>query len=101
MAPDSSGEDTSKRPSNSLERERTFLARERTILAHIRAGISLFIFGTVIIGFYNASTTAVEVGGVVIVFGLFFFIFGWVSYIRSNRRINAIVEEIEEPIENN
>lgn len=82
-----------------LGRERTRLARERTILAHIRTGVSSFVFGTVLIGFFKTEQIALILGGVVIVIGILFFISAWMSYIRSNSRIHTILEEVEDPLE--
>lgn len=82
-----------------LSHERTHLARERTILAHIRAGVSSFIFGTVLIGFFKTELFAYIIGGGVILLGILFFVSGWLSFIRSNRRIRTLVKELEEPLE--
>ena len=84
--------------STALNRERTHLARERTILAHIRTGVSSFIFGTVLIGFFGTHT-ALILGGAMILIGVFFFLSGWISFLRSNRRVQAFFEEVEEPLE--
>ncbi|ODR79721.1 hypothetical protein BG842_15035 [Haladaptatus sp. W1] len=82
-----------------LVREQTHLARERTILAHIRTGISMFIFGTVIVGFFSDKDFATELGSIAIAVGMLFFLGGWISYARSNRRIRTVLAEIEEPLE--
>ncbi|GKZ12166.1 DUF202 domain-containing protein [Haladaptatus sp. T7] len=82
-----------------LAREQTHLARERTILAHIRTGISMFTFGTVIVGFCSDKDFATELGTIAIVVGMLFFLGGWISYARSNRRIRTVLAEIEEPLE--
>jgi putative membrane protein len=79
--------------------ERTHLARERTILAHIRTGVSSFIFGTVLIGFFKTELLAFIIGSGAILLGVFFFVSGWLSYIRSNSRIHTLLKELEEPLE--
>jgi len=79
----------------SLAEERTRLARERTILAHIRTGFASFLFGVAILGLFSGPASMT---GVVFLFvGVLFLVTGWLSYIRSNRRIRAALEEIERP----
>jgi hypothetical protein len=59
----------------------------------------VFIFGTVIIGFFTDKDLPTGIGGITIALGMLFFLSGWFSCTRSNRRIRSLLEEIEESLE--
>ncbi|QDX39457.1 DUF202 domain-containing protein [Salarchaeum sp. JOR-1] len=79
----------------SLASERTRLARERTILAHIRTGFASFLFGVAVLGLFSGPTALL--GVLFLGIGVLFLVTGWLSYLRSNRRVSGVLEEIERP----
>lgn len=81
-----------------LAEERTRLARERTILAHIRTGFASLLFGTGIFGLFGTVVSDV-LGGLFVFLGVLFLATGWLSYVRSNRRVQHLVEEAEKPFQ--
>lgn len=80
----------------SLAEEQTRLARERTILSHIRTGFASFLFGTAIYGLFGQVATT-TLGAFFVLVGATFLVTGWLSYIRSNRRTQKFLEEVERP----
>lgn len=80
-----------------LSEERTKLARERTTLAHIRTGFASFLFGVATFGLFGHWATNL-VGGFFVLVGAFFLVTGWVSFVRSNRRMRRLFAELERPL---
>ncbi|MFB6170471.1 MAG: DUF202 domain-containing protein [Haloarculaceae archaeon] len=79
-----------------LAEERTRLARERTTLSHIRTGFASFLFGTAVFGLFGSLTTNL-LGSAFVAVGVVFLVTGWLSYIRSNRRVRELLDEFERP----
>jgi len=79
-----------------LAAEQTRLARERTTLAHIRTGFASFLFGTAIVGLFDRPV-ADPLGGAFVLVGVAFLVTGWVSYVRSNQRTRALLDDLERP----
>lgn len=92
---DSSSDDRDVYRTN-LAEEQTRLARERTTLSHIRTGFASFLFGTAIFGLFGDLVSNLA-GGFFVVVGLLFLVTGWLSYVRSNRRTRALIDEFERP----
>ncbi|MFB6164358.1 MAG: DUF202 domain-containing protein [Haloarculaceae archaeon] len=80
-----------------LAEERTRLARERTTLSHIRTGFASFLFGTALVGLFGAVEAKV-LGAAFVLAGVAFLATGWLSYVRSSRRVRTVIREVERTV---